>query len=58
MYYRNIGLFFIGPCKVIALNLLCFIVGICSLFLFLIALSKDIALPTIAIAIVVALFCS
>jgi hypothetical protein len=42
----NIGLFSITPCKVIALNIL---------LLFLIALPKVIALPTIAIAIVVAL---
>ena len=41
--------------KVIALNLLCILFGISSLLLFLIALSKVIALPTIAIAIVVAL---
>ena len=37
-------LFSIAPCKVIALNLLCFIYGISSLLLF----SKVIALPTIA----------
>ena len=41
----NIGLFPITPCKVIALNLFFFIYGISSLLLFLIALSKVIALP-------------
>ena len=51
----NIGTFTIAPCKVITLNLLYFIYGISSLLLFLIALSKVIALPTIAIAIVQAL---
>ena len=44
-FYRNIA-----PCKVIALNLLYFIYGIGSLLLFLITLSKVIALPTIPIA--------
>ena len=44
---RNIELFSIAPCKVITLNL--------SLLLFWIVLSKVIALPTIGIAIVVAL---
>ena len=39
----------------LALNLFCFIFGISTLPLFLIALSKVNALPTIAIAIVVAL---
>ena len=53
-YYSNIGLFSIAPYKVIALNLRCFIYGISSLLLFLIALSKVIALQTIALAIVVA----
>ena len=42
-------------CKVVALNLLCFIFDISSWLLFLIAVSKVIALLTIAIAIVVAL---
>ena len=36
----NIRLFSIAPCKVIALNLLCFIYGIISLLLFLIAKSN------------------
>ena len=45
----NIGLFSIAPCKDITLNLLCFIYGISSLFLFFIVLAKG-----IAIAIVVA----
>ena len=45
----------IAPCKGISLNFLCFIYGINSLLPFLIALSKVIALPTIARAILVAL---
>ena len=53
--YSNIRLFSIAPCKVIAINLLCFFYGICSLLLFYIAHSKVIAHLTIAIAIVVAL---
>ena len=36
-YDSNIWLFAIAPCKVITLNLLCFIIGIISLLLFLIA---------------------
>ena len=60
----NIGLFHIAPCKVVALNLLCFIFGIISLLLFTISLSsyrssvvvalflKQIRATTIAIAIV------
>ena len=51
----NIGLFSIASCKVITLNLLCFIDSISSFLFFLIALSKVIALPTIVIAIVVVL---
>ena len=52
----NIGLFSIAPCKVITLNPFCFLFGISSLLLFWwLSLSKVIALPTIAIAIVVAL---
>ena len=47
--------FLIAPCKVIALNLLCFIYDTSALPFFLIALSKVIALPIIAIAKVVAL---
>ena len=54
-YSFLIGLFHIAPCKVIDLNLLCFIYGIISLLLFLIAFFKVVALQTIAIAIVVAL---
>ena len=51
-----IGLFSIAPCKVVTLLYhLCFIYGISCLFLLLISLSKVIALPTIAIAIVLAL---
>ena len=48
----NIGFFSVAPCKVIAL--LCFIYGISSLLLLLIA-SQVIVLPTIAIARVVSL---
>ena len=51
----NIGLFSIAPCKVITLNPLCILFCISSLLLFDGSLSKVIALPTIAIAIVVAL---
>ena len=40
---------FIAPCIVIALNILCSIFGIISLLLFLIALPKVIAFPTIAL---------
>ena len=55
--YGSIYLFIfsIAPRKVIALNLFCFIFVISSLSLFFITLSKVNALPTIAIAIVVAL---
>ena len=52
--FGNIILFSIAPCEVIVLNLLCFIYCISSLLLFLISLSKVIALSTIMIAIVVA----
>ena len=48
----NIGLYSIAPCKVITLDPLCILFGISSLLL---SLSKVIALPTIAIVIVVAL---
>ena len=51
----NIRLFSIATCKVIDLYLLCLFFGISSLLLFLIALPKFIAPPTIAIAIIVAL---
>jgi hypothetical protein len=51
----NFGLFSIAPCKVITLNPLCILFGISSLLFFDGSLSKVIALPTIAIAIVVAL---
>ena len=47
----NISSFSIALCNVITLNLLYFIYGIISLLLFLITLSKVIALPTIALAI-------
>ena len=47
-HYRD--LFSFAPCKVIALNLLCFIYGIIFFASVLIALYKVIALPTIAIA--------
>ena len=50
----NIVLFSITPCKVITLNQFCILFGISSLFFFM-TLSKVIALPTIAIAIVVTL---
>ena len=50
----NIGLFF-APCKVITPNPLCTLFGVSSLLLFYGYLSKVISLPTIAIAIVVAL---
>ena len=52
--YSNIGLFSIALCKVMALNLLCFIYGIISFLLFLIALSQQElkSATTIAIAIV------
>ena len=56
--HRNIGLFFIAPFKVIILNPLCILFGISSLLIFDGSLSKVIAHPTIAIAIVVALSCS
>ena len=48
-------IFSIAPCKVITLNPLCSLFGISSLLLFDGSLSKVIALPTIAKAIVVAL---
>ena len=51
----NIGLFSIAPCKVITLNPLCIIFVSVLCFFFNGSLSKVIALPTIAIAIVVAL---
>ena len=51
----NIGFFSNAPCKVITLNILCFIYAINFLFLFLIVHSKVIALPIIMIAIVIAL---
>ena len=51
----NNGVFFIAPCKVITLTPLCILFGISSLLLFLWFCFKVIALPTIAIAIVVAL---
>ena len=53
--FRNIGLFSIVSCKVITHNPLCILFSISSLLLFDGPLSKVIALPTIAIAIVVAL---
>jgi hypothetical protein len=53
--YRNIGLFSIAHSKVITHNPLCILFGISSLLFFYGFLSKVIALPTIAIAIVVAL---
>ena len=46
---------FIDPCKVITLNPLCIIFSISTLLIFFGFLSKVIAFPTIAIAIVVAL---
>jgi hypothetical protein len=52
---RNIGLFSIAPCKVITFNPLLILLGVSSLLLFDGSVSKVIALPTIAIAIVVAL---
>ena len=45
----------IASCKVVAFNLLCFLFGIISLLLFLIYPYNVIALPTIAITIVVGL---
>ena len=48
----NIGLFPIAPCKFITLNPLCILFCISSLLFFDGFLSKVIALPTIAIAIV------
>ena len=51
----DIGLFSIAPCKVINFNPFCILFGISSLPFFDGSLSKVIALPTIAIAIVVAL---
>ena len=42
--YRNIGIFSIFSCKVIALNLLCFIFGIISLLLSFISFYMDTAL--------------
>ena len=52
--HKNIGLFSIAPCKVIALNLLCFIFDIISLLLYFISLtySYSIAIPTIALPII------
>ena len=50
------GLSLLHSYKLIAFNLLCLIFGISPLLLSLISLSKVIALPTIAIAIVVPLF--
>ena len=51
----NIGLFSIAPCKIITLNPVCILFGNSSLLIFYGSLSKFIALPTIAITIVVAL---
>ena len=47
--HHNKGLFSEASCKVIAFNLLCFFFGIRSLHLFLIILSKVIALLTFAL---------
>ena len=54
----NIELFSIAPCKVITLNPLCILFVSVLRFFFDGLLSKVIALPTIAIVIVVALSCS
>ena len=51
-----LSLFSIAPCKAVACNLICLNFGTSSFLLFLIALYKVIALPTIIIAIVVALY--
>ena len=48
---ENIDFFSIAPCEAIVLKFYCLIFGKCSLLLFLIALSKVIAPPTIAIEI-------
>ena len=52
IFYRNIGLFSNAPCKVLTLNPLCILFGISSFLLFC---WLSLALPTFAIAIVVAL---
>ena len=51
----NIGLFSIATCKVITLNPFCILLVSVLCFFFDASLSKVIALPTIAIAIIVAL---
>ena len=56
--YHNIGLFSIATCRVITLNPLCILFCISFCFFFDGSLSKVIALPTIAIVLVVALSCS
>ena len=53
--FMLIGLFSIAPCKVVTLNPLCILFGISFCFFFDGSISKVIALPNIAIAIVVAL---